>query len=112
MKRKKEMSNKERKIPSWFEEMHEELARVLHKYSLLYCLSPRDLLPFLSATITGQFAISDYSEEFVKQALDRIFDKFKEKRKQMKDMGAKVEKEFKQTCITMMLSQRNLSKDE
>lgn len=71
---------KEYKTPFWHKKLQEDLIEVLGKYSLLYCLSPRDLLPFLCGTLTGQFAISDYSEEFVKKTLDKIFDNFKEKR--------------------------------
>ena len=69
-----------RKIPEWHKALQDDLTNVVNQYALLYCLSPRDLLPFMTGTLTGQFAISDYSEEFVKKTLDRMFDKFKEKR--------------------------------
>ena len=65
---------------SWHKSLQYELLSIVDKYKILYCLSPRDLLPFLTATLTGQFAISEYSEEFVKKTLDRIFEKYKEKK--------------------------------
>lgn len=62
------------KIPKW----HAELQRAIGDIGLLYCLNSNDLLPFLTATLCGQFALAGLNEEKVKATLDRMFDSYKE----------------------------------
>lgn len=71
------MNNK--KIPHW----HQELQQAIIDIGLRYCLNSKDLLPFLTATLCGQFAISGRTEEFVKSTLDRIFEQYKEIKKRI-----------------------------
>jgi len=63
-----------KKIPAWHNEMQAAFLEVGFKY----CLNSKDLLPFLTSTLCGQFAISGLKEEFVKLTLDRMFDSYKE----------------------------------
>lgn len=64
--------NMKTKIPPW----HAEIQEAIKAIGFLYCLSPKDLVPFLTATLSGQFALAGYSEEFVKKALERIFESY------------------------------------
>ena len=57
------------KAPAW----HAELQKAFAEIGLTYCLNAKDLLPFLTATLCGQFALAGLSEEFVKATLDRMF---------------------------------------
>lgn len=68
-----------REIPNW----HAEFQKALRNIMMLYCLSPKDLLPFLTATLCGQFALAELSEEKVKATLDRMFNKYKEHKERM-----------------------------
>lgn len=67
------------KIPGW----HEEFRRALGEIALIYCLSPKDLLPFLAATLSGQFALAGLNENQVKEALDRMFKSYKKIKERM-----------------------------
>lgn len=62
----------ERKIPAW----HKEIQDSIKEIGFLYCLSPKDLVPFLIATLCGQFALAGYSEEFIKKTLDHMFESY------------------------------------
>jgi len=62
-----------KEIPTW----HEEIQEAIKEIGLFYCLSPKDLVPFLTATWCGQMALCGYSEEFVKRTLDHMFDEYK-----------------------------------
>lgn len=68
-----------REIPHW----HAEFQKALGNIMMLYCLSPKDLLPFLTATLCGQFALAELSEEKVKATLDRMFKSYKEIKERM-----------------------------
>lgn len=63
----------DRKIPPW----HLEIQRTIGKIALIHCLNSKDLLPFLTSTLCGQFALAGLSEEKVKATLDRMFDSYK-----------------------------------
>jgi len=61
------------KMPKWQQEMQKATMEI----GFLYCLNSKDLLPFLTATLCGQFAIAGLSENKVKETLDRVFDSYK-----------------------------------
>jgi len=61
-------------IPSWHKELQKELCQIM----LVYCLNSKDLLPFLTATLCGQFVLANLSEEKVQETLDRMFNSYKE----------------------------------
>lgn len=60
------------KIPAW----HAEMQRAFAEVGLTYCLNAKDLLPFLTSTLCGQFALAGLKEEFVKATLDRMFENY------------------------------------
>lgn len=59
-------------IPPWHGAMQEAIKQV----GFVYCLNSKDLIPFFTATLCGQFALAGYSEEFVKKTLDKMFDNY------------------------------------
>ena len=67
------------KNPKW----HLELQDAIREVGFIYCLNCRDLLPFFTATLCGQFALAELSEEKVKSTLDRMFISYKEIKERM-----------------------------
>jgi hypothetical protein len=62
-----------KKLPPW----HKEIQQAIQEIGLVYCLNSKDLIPFLTATLCGQFAIAGLKEDFVKATLDRMFESYK-----------------------------------
>lgn len=62
----------ESKLPAW----HGELQDFIRELGLVYCLNNKDLVPFFTATLCGQFALAGYSPEFVKATLERMFESY------------------------------------
>ncbi len=67
------------KTPVWHQEMQKAFAEI----GFTYCLNNKDLLPFLTATLCGQFALAGLKEEFVKATLDRMFENYKKIKERM-----------------------------
>lgn len=63
---------------------HQEANKALKEIMLVYCLDPKEMCAFLSATLVGQMELMGYSEEFAKKTFDHMFEKFKEKREMRK----------------------------
>jgi hypothetical protein len=55
---------------------------VLDQYRAHYELTPTEILPWLMSTISGQFAMTNYSERFVSSSLDRVFEDYIKKRRE------------------------------
>lgn len=70
-------------VPHWHRQLQEAIAQI----GLVYCLNSQDLLPFLTATLSGQFALAELSEEKVKATLDRMFDSYKKIKERMEREG-------------------------
>lgn len=54
----------------------EEIRHTISKIGLIYDLSNKDLVPFLTATLCGQLVLAGYSSEFVKNTLDHMFESY------------------------------------
>lgn len=73
------------RIPPWQAEMQKAIADI----GFFYCLNTKDLLPFFSSTLCGQFALAGLEEEFVKATLDRMFDSYKKIKERMEKESEK-----------------------
>lgn len=54
----------------------EQIQEAIKEIAFIYCLSAKDLMPFLTATWCGQMAVCEYSEEFTKKTLDHMFENY------------------------------------
>lgn len=61
-------------MPAW----HREIQKAIAGIGILHQLTTKDIAVFLTATLSGQFALAGYSEEFVKKTLDRMFEQYLE----------------------------------
>lgn len=57
-------------------QVYKEIQNAIGEIALVYCLSAKDLCPFFSSTLCGQLALAGYSEEFVKETFDRMFESY------------------------------------
>lgn len=62
------------------QQMENDLMQVVHEYSILYCLSPRDLLPFITSMLIGQLTLCDFSDDHIRKTFDKIFESYKRKK--------------------------------
>ena len=56
--------------------LYEELREYIEDWSKRKGLTRTDLLPFLSATLSGQFVLCELSEEFVEATLKKMLDEY------------------------------------
>ena len=64
----------------WQKEIQEAIISI----ALKYCLNRKEILSFFTATVAGQFALCELSEDFVKLTLDKMYESYIRIRKEEK----------------------------